>query len=117
MPTESQQHLGVEDVGGVTVAEIRTPRLVDLEDIKHFGEQLLALVDAQGARKLVLNFSKVKFFSSTALAKLFTLQKRMDELGGQLRLCCIPPDIQPIFKIVKTPFSIHKDEGSAVSSL
>lgn len=116
MPTGSQQHLGVEDVGGVTVVEILTPRLVDLDDIKHFGEQLVALVDERGVRKLVLNFSRVKFFSSTALAKLFTLKKRLDEVGGELRLCSISPDIAPVFKIVKNPFSIHKDEVSAVSS-
>jgi anti-anti-sigma factor len=113
----SQQHVAVEENGDVLIAMILTPRLVEDEDLKAFGEQLHALVDRYGASKLVVNFSRVRYFSSMALSKLFSLKRKLDAAGGQLRLCSIPADLAEIFKLVKThPFKLCTDEDAAIAS-
>ena len=115
--SSSQHHLAVEANGDVVIAAILTRRLVDDDDLKAFGEQLHALLDRDGPSKIVVNFSRVRYFSSTALAKLFSLKRKLDEAGGQLRLCSIPADLAEIFTLVKShPFKLCKDEDTAIAS-
>jgi anti-anti-sigma factor len=57
------------------------------------GDQLYSLVEDQGHSQLLLNFSNVQYLSSAALGKLIQLKKKVGAVKGNLKLCCIHPDL------------------------
>ena len=107
-----RRRLEVEDIGDVTVVNFVDKRILDEQNIQVIGEQLFGLVDTEGRKKVLLNFSNVEFLSSAALGKLITLHKKLQGAGGKLILCNIHQDIFEVFEITKLDkfFTIHKDE-------
>ena len=71
-----------------------------------------------GRRKLLLNFGNVEYLSSAALAKLITLNKKLQQVNGRLVLCNIDPQIYEVFEITKLNklFNIQGDEQTALQA-
>src|SRR5207249_7155227 len=89
-----RRRLEGEDIGDVTVVNFTDRKILDEQNIQIIGEQLFSLVDEAGRRKLLLNFGNVEYLSSAALAKLITLNKKLQQAGGRLILCNIDPQIR-----------------------
>lgn len=96
-----QRRLDIEDVGDVTIAKFTDKKILDESNIQLIGNQLFGLVDDDGRRKIVLDFSNVEYLSSAALGKLITMNKKVADSGGKLRLCAIRPDIYEVFAITR----------------
>ena len=113
-----RRRLEVEDIGDVTVVNFTDRKILDEQNIQVIGEQLFSLVDQEGMRKLLLNFSNVEYLSSAALGKLITLNKKLQAVGGRLILCNIDPQIYEVFEITKLDkfFNIQKEEQAALQS-
>jgi len=113
-----RRRLEVEEIGDVTVVNFVDRKILDEQNIQIIGEQLFSLVEADGRRKLLLNFSNVEYLSSAALGKLITLNKKVQAAGGKLLLCSIDPQIYEVFEITKLDkfFKIHKEEQSALQA-
>ncbi len=103
-----------EDPSGVLIGTFQLNRVVDEEVVQRLSEELAAL--AATGRKVILNFSKVEYLSSSVLGKLINFQRRLKEHGGELRLCCIHPSIYEIFEITRlnTLFDIYRTEEEAL---
>ena len=108
----SGQHFRLEMVDGVTVVHLNGPKLV----IDASGP-LSDLVEEGGHRKLVLDFADVRFLSSAGLGVLMGLRERVDEAGGELRLCRLEPSLRELFRLTKLEelFEIHEDEQKAIA--
>ena len=67
---------------------------------------------------MLLNFANVEHLSSAALGTLITINNKVKQKGGQLRLSNIDPQILEVFVITKLNklFQIHNDEAAAVQS-
>lgn len=104
---------------GIILAEFRDQDILDELNIAQIGEQLNGLVLREDKPRLVVDFSHVAHMSSAALGMLITLHKRIRERNGQLRLCCIRPEIYEVFVITKLNeiFQIHSDRAAALASL
>ena len=98
---ESHQRLDLEDVGDVTVAAFIDKKILDESNIQIIGNQMFSLVEDDGRRKIVLDFSNVEYLSSAALGKLIVMDKKVKAAQGQLRMCAVRPDIYEVFKITK----------------
>src|SRR5215475_29688 len=107
-----RRRLEVEPIGDVTVVNFVDRKILDEQNIQVIGEQLFSLVDEEGARKVLLNFSNVEYLSSAALGKLITLNKKLQGVGGRLILCNIHPQIYEVFEITRLNklLNIRKDE-------
>ena len=116
--SQGRRRIEVEDVGDVAVVKFLDKRILDEQNIQLIGEQLFSLVDDQGKRKILLDFSSVEYLSSAALGKLITLNKRVKGASGQLRLCNIKPEIYEVFEITKLNkvFKIHDEQESALEA-
>ena len=115
------RRLELETVGKVTVASLRDERILSEDVIHELGEDLRGLVAKQGRRKIVVNFGRVKAFSVTALPVLLFLKKRVDATQGQLRLCCVHPELKEVFEIQRGRnsgpiFEVFDEEESALES-
>jgi anti-sigma B factor antagonist len=113
-----RRRLEVEDIGDVTVINFVDKKILDEQNIQIIGEQLFSLVDEEGWRKILLNFSNVEYLSSAALGKLITLNKKLSTAGGKLILCNIDPQIYEVFEITKLDkfFNIQKEEQAALQA-
>jgi anti-sigma B factor antagonist len=113
-----RRRLEVEHIGDVTVVNFVDRKILDEQNIQTIGEQLFSLVDEEGWRKILLNFSNVEYLSSAALGKLITLNKKLQTAGGKLILCNIDPQIYEVFEITKLDrfFKIMKEEQEALQA-
>lgn len=96
-----EPRLLVESVNDVTVVTFTDKKILDEIVIQDVGDELFDLVDKQYKTKLLLNFENVEYLSSAALGKLITLNKRIKEENGELKLCNIIPEIYEVFRITK----------------
>ena len=114
----AQRRLDVNEVGEVTVVHFRDQKIIEDMGIQELGQELFHLIDAENRKKLVLNFSSVKFLSSAALGKLITLDKKMKAQDGVLKLCSIRPEIYEVFAITRLNrlFDIKDDEADALAA-
>lgn len=113
-----RRRLEVEDIGDVCVVNFTDRKILDEQNIQAIGEQLFSLVDEHQRKKILLNFSNVEYLSSAALAKLITLNKKLQQAGGRLILCNIDPQIYEVFEITKLNklFNIQTEEQAALQA-
>lgn len=115
MPTP---RFDVKKVADITIAVCRDTKLNDDLVIQEWGEQLLGLLNDTTCRKILVNFERVLFMSSSALRALITLNKKSKEASATLFLCSIDDNIMEAFKITRldTVFTIKKTEDEGVRS-
>ena len=96
-----QRRIDIEEVGDVTIAKFVDKKILDEANIQTIGSHLFSLIDDDGRRKIVLDFSIVEYLSSAALGKLITMDRKAKAAKSKLRLCCIRPEIFEVFEITK----------------
>jgi anti-sigma B factor antagonist len=117
MSTEpAYKWMTVEAVGDVTVVRITLPEIWDEQTSQTIGQQLYDLVEKQGCRQLILNFSQVRMMTSIMLAKLLMLRKKVDAVGGRMALCETNPELAEVFDALRLPqlFSIFDEQQQAL---
>lgn len=119
MAAPVQRRLDIEEVGDVTVARFIDKKILDENNIQIIGNQLFGLVEEDGRKKIVLDFTNVEYLSSAALGKLITMDKKVKASGGKLRLCNIRKDIYEVFAITRLNkvFDIRDTQDEAVAGL
>lgn len=103
--------------GEVTVVTFVDSKIIDEAEIQELGQELYDLVERDGRKKIVLNFSNVEFLSSAALGKLIGFDKRVKQHSAELVLSNIRPEIYEVFAITKLTklFEIKDDEADALA--
>ncbi len=113
-----QARVAIKQQGDISIVELQDKEILDEITINEIAETLFALVNENTPTKIVLSFIEVKHLSSMALGTLIRLNKRVEEGGGQLKLCHIATNLYEIFIITKLNklFSIYDDEQAALAS-
>jgi anti-sigma B factor antagonist len=93
--------LMVQDYAGVIVASITNASMLDALTIEATGKALYKLVDEQNRRKVIIDFSDVKFMSSQAIGVVISMHQKVKAAKGELVLCGVREEIMTIFKITK----------------
>lgn len=99
--SKPDRRIDIEEISGVTVARLLEKKILDEANIEALGQELFALVDKDGRKKIVLDFTLVEYLSSAALGKLITMHKKVTTAKGKLALCSIQKDILDVFKITQ----------------
>lgn len=89
----------VQDYAGVTVATITNASMLDSHVIDATGEALYHLADAEVRRKIIIDFSDVRFLSSHAIGVIISMHQKTKKIKGELVLCGVRSEIMEIFKI------------------
>ena len=86
--------------------------------IQQIGDEISSLIDQTPNPKILLNFANVEHLSSAALGTLITINNKVRQNGGQLRLSNIDPQIYEVFVITKLNklFQIHEEADAALAS-
>jgi len=114
----TSSRLRVRRDGDVTQVEFIDRNILDEANIQQIGEEISRLVDATPTPKLLVSFANVDHLSSAALGTLITINNKVKDRNGQLRLANIDPQIYEVFKITKLDriFQIHETSEKAMAS-
>jgi anti-sigma B factor antagonist len=78
--------LNVENTGDVTVVGFTSESLSQAAAVEQTAKELYAVVEQDGARKVVIDFANVSFLSSQALGMMLTLRLKAAKTGAALVL-------------------------------
>jgi anti-sigma B factor antagonist len=116
--TPEFQHLKLSRANDVVVVEIISKDLQGPAAARELGAELSLVSGQDWAKQLLLNFSRIKYLSSTGFAVLFKLVSQFAATGGQLRICNLDPAIRLGAEIVGLDkvVEIHDSEAAALSA-
>jgi|688.fasta_scaffold06446_6 anti-sigma B factor antagonist len=83
------------------IISFKDEKIYDDSIVIRIGEELLYLAETNNYSEYKIDFSNVKYFSSSMLGKLITLNKKIKEKKAKLILCKVKPDIMEIFHITR----------------
>jgi anti-sigma B factor antagonist len=89
----------VQNIKDVTVVDFADSSILEAAVIQQIANDIYKLVDNQAKRKLLLDFSRVRFLSSQALGMLLNLRKKVKAIDGDMVLCGLHPELRRIFKV------------------
>lgn len=114
----AESRIKVKRVDGVTQVEFVDRNILDEANIQSIGEEIGVLLDAEQKPRLVISFVNVEHLSSAALGTLITINNKVRQRAGQLRLCDIDPQIYEVFTITRLNklFQIHPTAADAMKS-
>ena len=112
------QHIEVSEAEGVRVVRFREDKLVDFDVVAEVHRELAQFVETEKPKNVLLSFAGVRLISSTALAAVLSLVKRMKAIDGSLKFCEMAPIVQQVFRItdLDTLFDIRADEAAGVQA-
>lgn len=115
---DGKSRLRVRDAGGVTHVEFIDRNILDEANIQAIGDEITGLIDASQTPRLLISFANVDHLSSAAIGTLITINNRVREKGGQLRLANIDSQIYEVFLITRLDrlFAIHQTTDEAIKS-
>jgi stage II sporulation protein AA (anti-sigma F factor antagonist) len=91
------KHILLEKRGDTLVGAFVDSKITGELATTMVNDELDKIVRRSDCKKLVLNFSNVRFASSAMLGKLLGLNRRLKDDGGHLTLCEVSPDIRRVF--------------------
>jgi anti-anti-sigma factor len=82
-------------------------------------ETTLNKLIAEGARKVVCDFSQTEYLASAGLRVLITATRNLQRVGGKLVLCSIKPYVLEVFDIsgLKKIFKMYDSADAALTDL
>ncbi len=82
------------------------------------GEEISQIIEQQDDPRVLISFSNVRHLSSAALGTLITINNKIKNKGGKLRLSDIDPQIYEVFVITRLNqlFQIHETADEAMAS-
>ena len=112
----SRLRVGQQD--GVTRIEFVDRNILDEANIQQIGEEITQIIDAEVQPRILISFENVDHLSSAALGTLITINNKIREKDGKLRLADIDRQIYEVFVITKLNklFEIHETSEQAIAS-
>lgn len=100
---------------GILFIEIEDARLLDETRIQAIDHELDSAIDGSDETRIVIDFSKVQFMSSSMLGKLVKIHKKVASYKAKMKFASVTSEIQEVFKITRLDklFSVEKDADSA----
>jgi anti-anti-sigma factor len=112
------QHLRMSMVQDVAVIEIRTKELQGVQLAQELGHELAMVIVQDWARRILIDFHKVNYLSSTGFAEIFKLVSRAKAEGREVKLCGMEHGVRLGAEIVGLDkvAEIHQNERSALAA-
>jgi len=109
--------LDIAREGDVAIASFTSTCISDVEQITNASAQLKDFIDTNQPRRMVFDFSNVKFFSSQVLGLLLEARARLMPHNGVVAITSLSVQLLRVFKITNLDriFSFYPDRAAAVS--
>ena len=117
MPTPTDfQHLRLSMVEDVALVEVMTKDLMGPEHAQELGAELGKVAGQEWAKRMLVDFRRTTYLSSTGFAVLFRLVSQAKAEGREVKFCNMHPDVRIGADIVGLGklVEIHENEKSAL---
>ena len=116
--TAKDSRLIVNEEDEITRISFLDRNILEEATIQQIGDEVSAIIERSGNPRILINFENVEHLSSAALGTLITINNKVRQKGGQLRLSNIDPQIYEVFVITKLNklFQIYDSNEKAVAS-
>lgn len=105
-----------KDPSGATIVQVEGQLIVaNRQDLKTLIQDALQA----GERKFVVDFTPTAYIDSSGLGALVSINKKVREAGGELRLAGLNEDLRALFELTKldTLFAISETTAEALVGL
>jgi anti-sigma B factor antagonist len=104
---------------GVAVVLFKATSISNYEGIAAASERVREFVDVHKPAAAVFDFGQVKFFSSQVLGLLLEIRAKLKELGGEVVISAINPQLHRVFTITNLDriFKFYPDRQSALQAV
>lgn len=118
MSTKDSRIVVTEHEDAITMIEFVDRNILEESAIQQIGEEISAIIESKANPKILLSFDNVEHLSSAALGTLITVNTKVKQKSGQLRLANIDKQIYEVFVITKLNklFQIHDNNEKALAS-
>ncbi len=108
----------IERVGEVTVLRITAGSLLDQDTLARVGDEFDRVVLGMGRCRLVIDLSKVKHMSSSAISLFLTAHKNVESANGRMVIRGVAKPLLESFKItgLGKMFEFYKSTNAACRS-
>ena len=112
-------NISIDFRGQVIIATLEDEKILDDTQLQSLEGSFMPLIEQNNGIQLIIDFTKVKFLTSSVLGLLIRISKKIYESDGTLRLCSINPKIKEVFKITRLDkiFEIFSDWEDAMVGL
>lgn len=112
-----ENELMIQKYKDVTVVNFQNATVLDSANIEALGQNLLDLVQKQDTKRMILDFTAVKFMSSQAIGVLIQLKKATDVVKGTIVIVGIRPELFKVFKLTNLHkvFKFHDELDKALA--
>jgi anti-anti-sigma factor len=107
----------VEEKGDIRIVRVQEPKLT-YPVLSSFFASVRQLVE-DGARKLVIDLSKVTYIDSASIGCLMDIHRLLQDKGGALGLAGLQPRVETMISMtgVHKIIAIHREEAEALAAL
>jgi anti-sigma B factor antagonist len=118
MSTPEFEHISLSMVGEVVLIEVITKNIQGPKLAQELGTELSQVTAQDWAKRLLLDFHKVAYLSSTGFAVLFRLVTQANAKKQEIRFCRMDPAVQLGAEIVglNKVIEIHETQESALEA-
>ncbi len=103
---ETSDLLLTRTTDGHTVVSLPETAMSD-KNLQATRAQLIALADSVYDGELHLDFTRIGYLGSSALAVLVSVHRRIADAGGQLVLCNLAPYLEDLFRLTRLDTLLH----------
>ncbi len=116
---DAGQMIQISTDGDITIVSFGSETIIGLSGFEQINEQLRTLISDNRPAKIVVDFDKVKFFSSQVLGLLVDIWRKLSEYGGIMLISGINPQLNRIFKITNLDkiFEFYPDRAGAIKAI
>ena len=116
-----EQDIGLEISlqDNVVIVSFKATSISNYEGIAAASVRIREFVDKHKPAMVVFDFEQVKFFSSQVLGLLLEIRAKLNELGGEVVISAINPQLHRVFTITNLDkiFRFFRDRESAVQAV
>ena len=123
MSAPTFKHLKMKDVNGVAVIDfvgsgLESGLMFEATLIQEIGEELHSLPIDHGRSRILLDFTHIRYLSSSMLGQLARLARDVESARGQLKITGLGPVLRDTFRIshLEPLFEIYDDRASALKA-
>ena len=123
MSAPTFKHLKMKDINGVAVIDfvgsgLESGLMFEATLIQEIGEELHSLLIDHGRSRILLDFTHIRYLSSSMLGQLARLARDVESARGQLRITGLGPVLTDTFRIshLEPLFEIYDDRAAALKA-
>lgn len=115
---DKEVSLEITEQGKTAVVSLKNASITDADQIAAIRRQINRFAEEKRPATLIVDFERVKFFSSQLLGMLLEIRSQLKAYDGEVVISAIEPQLHRIFKITNLDkiFRFFPDKEIAISS-